>query len=69
MPREEADKSNLPGTTELNFRQNYMAIRLADTYLMEAEALNASGTRAQALLDAVRARGWFGFSTCFNAGY
>lgn len=55
MPRE-ADKSNLPGTPELNFRQNYMAIRLADTYLMEAEALNGAGGRAQALLDAVRAR-------------
>ena len=51
-----ADKSPLTGPTELNFRQNYMAIRLADTYLMEAEALGASGTRAQALLDAVRAR-------------
>ena len=31
-------------------------IRLADTYLMEAEALGATGTRAQALLDALRAR-------------
>ncbi|MFC0345312.1 RagB/SusD family nutrient uptake outer membrane protein [Epilithonimonas hispanica] len=51
-----ADKSNLTGATELNFRQNYIAIRLADTYLMEAEALGASGARAQALLDAVRAR-------------
>lgn len=51
-----ADKSNLTGPTELNFRQNYIAIRLADTYLMEAEALGGSGTRAQALLDAVRAR-------------
>lgn len=49
-------RSSLPGATELNFRQNYIAIRLADTYLMEAEALGASGTRAQALLDAVRAR-------------
>ncbi|MDF2550876.1 MAG: carbohydrate-binding protein SusD [Chryseobacterium sp.] len=51
-----ADKSNLPGPVELNFRQNYMVIRLADTYLMEAEALNGAGARAQALLDAVRAR-------------
>lgn len=51
-----ADKSPLTGATELNFRQNYMAIRLADTYLMEAEALGATGLRAQALLDAVRAR-------------
>lgn len=49
-------KSSLPGPAELNFRQNYIAIRLADTYLMEAEALGAAGARAQALLDAVRAR-------------
>lgn len=49
-------KSSLPGPAELNFRQNYIAIRLADTYLMEAEALGAAGGRAQALLDAVRAR-------------
>jgi hypothetical protein len=55
LPRN-ADKSNLPGPTELNFRQNYIAIRLADTYLMEAEALGGVGGRAQALLDAVRAR-------------
>ncbi len=49
-------RSSLPGATELNFRQNYVAIRLADTYLMEAEALGGAGGRAQALLDAVRAR-------------
>ncbi|MGH1516727.1 RagB/SusD family nutrient uptake outer membrane protein [Chryseobacterium sp. JK1] len=55
LPRN-ADKSNLPGPTELNFHQNYIAIRLADTYLMEAEALGGVGGRAQALLDAVRAR-------------
>ena len=55
MPKT-ADKSNLPGSTELNFRQNYIVIRLADTYLMEAEALGGTGARAQALLDAVRAR-------------
>lgn len=48
--------SDLPGSMELNFRQNYILIRLADTYLMEAEALGATGSRAQALLDAVRAR-------------
>lgn len=48
--------TTLPGATELNYRQNYMLIRLADTYLMEAEALNGTGTRAQALLDAVRSR-------------
>jgi hypothetical protein len=29
---------------------------LADSYLMEAEALGGTGARAQALLDAVRAR-------------
>ena len=48
--------TTLPGATELNYRQNYILIRLADTYLMEAEALGGSGSRAQALLDAVRAR-------------
>lgn len=49
-------KTSLPGAAELNFRQNYIAIRLADTYLMEAEALGGNGARAQALLNAVRAR-------------
>lgn len=44
------------GALELNFQQNDYVIRLADTYLMEAEALGATGPRAQALLDAVRAR-------------
>jgi hypothetical protein len=44
------------GAVELNFQQNDYIIRLADTYLLEAEALNATGARAQALLDAVRAR-------------
>ncbi len=44
------------GALELNFQQTDYIIRLADTYLMEAEALNATGSRAQALLDAVRAR-------------
>ena len=42
-----------------NFDQNIYDIRLADTYLMEAEALVMSGAnlaRAQALLDAVRVR-------------
>ena len=48
--------SPLPGSMELNFRQNYIVIRLADSYLMEAEALNGTGSRAQALLDAVRSR-------------
>jgi hypothetical protein len=44
------------GTVELNFQQNDYIIRLADTYLMEAEALGGTGARAQALLDAVRNR-------------
>lgn len=44
------------GAVELNFQQNDYIIRLADTYLLEAEALGGAGARAQALLDAVRAR-------------
>ncbi|RZJ70313.1 RagB/SusD family nutrient uptake outer membrane protein [Flavobacterium sp.] len=47
------------GTAELNFQQDTYIVRLADTYLMEAEALvNGGGdaSRAQALLDAVRGR-------------
>ncbi|MDH3321689.1 MAG: RagB/SusD family nutrient uptake outer membrane protein [Flavobacteriaceae bacterium] len=44
------------GDMWLNHRQNTYAIRLADTYLLEAEALGGSGARAQALLDAVRDR-------------
>jgi hypothetical protein len=44
------------GAVELNFQQNDYIIRLADTYLMEAEALGGTGARAQALLDAVRVR-------------
>lgn len=44
------------GDAVLNYRQNTYAIRLADTYLLEAEALGATGSRAQALLDAVRSR-------------
>jgi len=44
------------GAVELNFQQNDYIIRLADTYLLEAEALGGTGGRAQALLDAVRAR-------------
>ena len=42
-----------------NFDQNLYDIRLADTYLLEAESLIMAGTnnsRAQALLDAVRSR-------------
>ena len=47
------------GQDVLNWPNNVIEIRLADTYLMEAEALvRGSGdlVRAQALLDAVRAR-------------
>lgn len=44
------------GEPILNYRQNHYVIRLADTYLMEAEALGGTGARAQALLDAVRVR-------------
>jgi starch-binding outer membrane protein, SusD/RagB family len=44
------------GNFEINYKQNSYIIRLADTYLMEAEALGGTGARAQALLDAVRAR-------------
>ncbi|MFC3157452.1 RagB/SusD family nutrient uptake outer membrane protein [Chryseobacterium arachidis] len=55
LPRT-TDETTQPGAVELNFRQNYIAIRLADTYLMEAEALGGTGSRAQALLDAVRDR-------------
>ena len=55
LPRA-SDVTTLGGTTELNFLQDTYIIRLADTYLMEAEALGGTGARAQALLDAVRAR-------------
>ena len=44
------------GAVELNFQQNDYIIRLADSYLMEAEALGGTGARAQALLDAIRLR-------------
>tara|TARA_R110001583_G_scaffold44521_1_gene141177 strand:+ start:9205 stop:10719 length:1515 start_codon:yes stop_codon:yes gene_type:complete len=50
------DVTALAGDAVLNYKQNSYVIRLADTYLMEAEALGASGSRAQALLDAVRDR-------------
>jgi hypothetical protein len=51
-----SDVSTGTGDAVLNYKQNTYIIRLADTYLMEAEALGATGARAQALLDAVRAR-------------
>ena len=47
------------GPPPLNYPQDYIEIRLADTYLMEAEALVQGGgdmSRAAALLNAVRAR-------------
>jgi starch-binding outer membrane protein, SusD/RagB family len=47
------------GTNILNFPNDYIEIRLADTYLMEAEALvvgSGNVGRAQSLLDAVRHR-------------
>jgi len=52
----QADVRTGGGALELNYKQNTYLIRLADTYLMEAEALGGTGTRAQSLLDAVRAR-------------
>lgn len=55
LPRQ-SDVRTGGGALELNYKQNTPIIRLADTYLMEAEALGASGPRAQSLLDAVRAR-------------
>jgi hypothetical protein len=51
-----ADVSTGAGDAVLNYKQDTYIIRLADTYLMEAEALGGTGARAQALLDAVRAR-------------
>lgn len=50
------------GVRELNYPQNYIEIRLADTYLLEAEALvesgqgGGAGSRAYQLLNAVRDR-------------
>ncbi|MXV17094.1 RagB/SusD family nutrient uptake outer membrane protein [Hufsiella ginkgonis] len=50
------------GQLELNFQQDIYEIRLADTYMLEAEALMqsgasvAAGSRAYQLLNAVRAR-------------
>jgi starch-binding outer membrane protein, SusD/RagB family len=55
IPRK-ADVTTGTGEPILNYRQNSYVIRLADSYLMEAEALGGTGARAQALLDAVRAR-------------
>ena len=51
-----SEASTGAGAKELNYQQHVYIIRLADTYLLEAEALGGTGSRAQALLDAVRAR-------------
>jgi starch-binding outer membrane protein, SusD/RagB family len=55
IPRQK-DVRTGAGEGPLNYKQDTYAIRLADTYLMEAEALRGTGSRAQALLDAVRKR-------------
>jgi hypothetical protein len=55
LPRSK-DRNQGPGEVDLNFQQNSYIIRLADTYLLEAEALGGTGARAQELLDAVRIR-------------
>lgn len=55
LPRQ-SDVTTGGGDQVLNYKQDTYDIRLADTYLLEAEALEATGTRAQALLDAVRTR-------------
>lgn len=55
LPRQ-SDVTTGTGAQPLNYKQDTYAIRLADTYLMEAEALGGTGARAQALLDAVRTR-------------
>jgi hypothetical protein len=55
------DESKGTGTTVLNFPQNIYEIRLADTYLMEAEALirgNGDLVRAAALMTAVHSRAY-----------
>lgn len=56
---EQEDRTTGGGAFELNWSQNFYDIRLADTYLLEAEALVRGGgdtNRAQALINAVRAR-------------
>lgn len=62
---------NEGGVIDGNYDQDMYDIRLADTYLLEAEALVRGGgstSRAQALLDAVRARvGLSAVSVTFDA--
>jgi hypothetical protein len=56
-----ADRTTGGGTPELNYPQNMYEIRLADTYLMEAEAIIVGGgdiARATALITAVRNRAY-----------
>ncbi|MDB5091698.1 MAG: RagB/SusD domain protein [Mucilaginibacter sp.] len=56
-----ADKTTGGGAPELNYPQNMYEIRLADTYLMEAEALimaNGDLTRAAALMTAIHTRAY-----------
>ena len=56
-----ADKTTGGGAPELNYPQNLYEIRLADTYLMEAEALIRGGgdlVRAAALMTAVHTRAY-----------
>jgi hypothetical protein len=61
--RKSNSPTGLPGAQELNYPQNMYEIRLADSYLMEAETRirgsldnGSAGTRSYALLNAVRAR-------------
>lgn len=54
------------GVSAVNYPQNYIEMRLADTYLMEAESLvqaSINPTRAAALLNAVRTRVGLGATT------
>jgi len=56
-----SNKSTGAGNYELNFPQDMYEIRLADTYLMEAEALISGGgdlVRAAALMTAVHSRAY-----------
>lgn len=56
-----SDKTTGGGAPELNYPQNMYEIRLADTYLMEAEALIQGGgdqARAAALMTAVHTRAY-----------
>jgi hypothetical protein len=56
-----SDKTTGGGAPELNYPQNMYELRLADTYLMEAEALIMGGgdlARAAALMTAVHTRAY-----------